>query len=222
MSKSHKIGILAYGSLINDPGVELKAVEVVRVRVETPFRVEFARYSRSRSRAPTLVPVTRDGARVRAKILVLSPEVSREQAEDMLWRRESGKVCSGKKYPRKQMRNAIRLREIKGLANVDTVLYTDFYATSKIRHPKPGNLARRAISSAKSRRDGKDGITYLMDAKCSDIRTPLMEEYETEILRLAVADSLSEALRKLQKDVTEPVAPPDRQQARGCAPAAGR
>lgn len=169
-----------------------------------------------------LHPVTKGGVRVKAKILVLSSKVSREQAEDMLWRREVDKVCSGKKYPRQRTRNAVRVREIKGLVDIDTVLYTDFYVASKIRHPKPRNLARRAISSARSRHDGRDGISYLMDAKQNDIRTPLMEHYETEILRLTVADSLSEALRKLQKDVTEPVAPPDRQQARGCAPATSK
>jgi len=199
MNKSHRIGILAFGSLINDPGVELKEVEVQRVRVETPFPVEFARYSRSRDGAPTLVPVTQGGARVNAKILVLLPEVSLEQAEDILWRRETDRVNSAMTYPRRQSRNAVRVRVIRDLAGVDAVLYTDFYAASKIGSPKPVNLARHSISSAKSRRDGKDGITYLINAKASDIRTPLMEKYEKEILRLTDTDSLLEALRKLQE-----------------------
>lgn len=39
----HHVGILAYGSLIDNPGTEIKQVVVRRIEnVETPFEVEFA------------------------------------------------------------------------------------------------------------------------------------------------------------------------------------
>lgn len=198
-NKLRRIGILAFGSLISDPGPELKAVELKRIDVETPFPVEFARYSKKRAGAPTLVPVKTGGARVKAKILVLSSEVSREHVENMLWRRETGQVYSGKRYPRLRSRNAVRICVIESFAGVDIVLYTDFYAASKIKNPNSLNLARRSISSAKELNDGSDGITYLVNAMSSYIRTPLMEQYEREILRLTATNSLREALKKLQK-----------------------
>lgn len=51
-------GIIAYVSLVHDPGPEIASLIVERVDVVTPFRVEFARLSTSRVDAPTLVPVT--------------------------------------------------------------------------------------------------------------------------------------------------------------------
>ena len=66
------IGILAYGSLGDDPGAEIGSLVAERIGgVRTPFRVEFARQSRTRGGAPTLVPVSEGGASVEAKVLVL-------------------------------------------------------------------------------------------------------------------------------------------------------
>jgi hypothetical protein len=45
-------------------------------------------------------------------------------------------------------------------------------------------------------RDGRDGITYLLEAKLNGIITPLSEEFEREIL--ARAKDLEEAIRKIQ------------------------
>lgn len=56
------IGILAFGSIINEPGEELAAAVTRRIEVETPVAVEFARSSRTRDGAPTLVPVNRGAA----------------------------------------------------------------------------------------------------------------------------------------------------------------
>jgi len=50
------IGILAYGSLIIDPGPEIGPLIVRRITTVTPFVVEYARLSRTRGGAPTLVP----------------------------------------------------------------------------------------------------------------------------------------------------------------------
>lgn len=91
------IGVLAYGSLITNPGPELQAVTVGRIdNVLTPFRVEFARSSTGRSGAPTLVPVDEGGAYVRAVILEVN--VSTDEAADIVYRREINKAGSGKRY----------------------------------------------------------------------------------------------------------------------------
>ena len=75
------VGIIAFGSLIDDPGTELEAAIVGRKPgVMTPFRVEFARSSVKRGGAPTLVPVTKGGSPVPATILVLN--VSEREAMD--------------------------------------------------------------------------------------------------------------------------------------------
>src|SRR3954447_17111626 len=55
---SPKVGILAYGSLIDNPGAEIEAALISReADILTPFGVEFARSSSKGSGAPTLVPV---------------------------------------------------------------------------------------------------------------------------------------------------------------------
>ena len=44
------LGILAFGSLINDPGEELEAATKSRKPMMTPFRVEFARFQQEERR----------------------------------------------------------------------------------------------------------------------------------------------------------------------------
>jgi len=143
--------------------------------------------------------VTKGGCRVKAEIIVLSPDVSLIEAKNMLWRRETHQVSSGKMYYPRRSRNAVRILEKKLLGGIDRVLYTDFYAASKTRAPKPRNLGRKAISSARLKRDGKDGITYLLRAKQFGIRTPLMKKYEAEVLELTGTRSLPDALAKVQE-----------------------
>jgi hypothetical protein len=58
--QTRKIGILAYGSLIDNAGEEIAPLIVERIECFTPFKIEFARLSSTRSNAPTLVPVTMD------------------------------------------------------------------------------------------------------------------------------------------------------------------
>ena len=87
------VGILAYGSLISNPGDEIKAAtSETRTGVTTPFRVEFARSSQGRGDAPTLVPVEKGGACVEARIFVVSRTEC--DAADILYRREINKVGS--------------------------------------------------------------------------------------------------------------------------------
>lgn len=156
MDKSRQLGILAFGSLILDPGIEIGPRVVKRIKVKTPFAVEFAKYSRgTRAGAPTLSPVTRGGAPVNAMILVLKEGISGEEATDMLWRRETGNVGIGRRYPAARSPRAVRVRTLTNFEGFALVLYTDFYYAGKIRHPKPAMLARRAIASVQGADKGK-------------------------------------------------------------------
>src|SRR5437879_3953752 len=109
------VGILAYGSLQDNPGreIEMATCRVID-NIRTPFRVEFARKSRRRGGAPTLVPVTEGGGVVKARILVLRGEVSEHEAMDMLWRRETDKVDTKRRYTARPKigRDAVVIRRI--------------------------------------------------------------------------------------------------------------
>src|SRR5258708_20723725 len=84
------MAILAYGSLIDEPGEELENCIVDRLGpILTPFKVEYARSSRTRGGAPTLVPVDGGGFQVSAVVFVLSDAMSEKGAKDILWRRHT-------------------------------------------------------------------------------------------------------------------------------------
>jgi hypothetical protein len=139
-----KIGILAFGSLIDHPGKEIEAMEIRserRQEVETPFAVEFARSSRGRAGAPTLVPHSQ-GSKVKANVIVIHSSTL-EYAKDCLWRRELNNVGQGA--------------------------------------------------------DGRDGITYLIEAKCNGVRTPLSPSYEQEILRQTGTTTLKDAYKRVRR-----------------------
>ena len=123
----NNIGILAYGSLIEDPGIELKPLICERIKnVETPFNIEFARSSSSRDRAPTVVPVSGFGSPVKAIIMVLHEGISLEKAKDLLWRRETRKEGSSKHYsaPENPSPNKVVVATIPKFCGVEVVLYT--------------------------------------------------------------------------------------------------
>ncbi len=83
------IGILAYGSLIANPGTELEKIVIRKIPCETPFFVEYARRSKSRQNAPTLTIVPQNvGSPVRGTILVLKPDTDPTEAKNLLFRRE--------------------------------------------------------------------------------------------------------------------------------------
>ncbi len=188
------VGILAYGSLIDDPGREIAAaIKDVKDGVMTPFNVEFARTSGSRRGAPTLVPVSPYGARVRAQILVLDASVT--DATDWLYRRERDRVGSNLRYehPANPGPNTIVIRHLAAFEGVDAMLYTEIGAT--IGDLSAVNLALLAIKSARGSDDGRDGISYLRAAKKNGVRTGLSDGYEQEIMRQTGAADLDEALR---------------------------
>ena len=190
------IGILAYGSLIPNPGTEIAPVTVRRIGgVETPFRVEFSRSSRVRDGAPTLVPVTRGGARVTGVVLVLHDSVAESAAQDMLYRRERNRVGTNDRYADVDPADpdSAFLGRLDGFAGLDVVFHAALRAN--IEEPTAEFLARLAIASAAAPSGGvdRDGIRYLMDAKQAGIVTPLMPEYEKEILRRTGGRDLEEA-----------------------------
>ncbi len=196
------IGILAFGSLLSDCGIEIKCATEGLIDVVTPFKVEFARLSgKTRGGAPTLVPVSIGGERVNAKIFCLKSTVTLEEARDILYRREKGAVGTSEKYvqPTDKKPNSVVVREIANFSNCEYVIYTDFNDCGKEKNITPEALAKAAIKSVRPDNEGKDGITYLIDVKANGIHTPLMEEYEQEIMSRTVTTSLCEAIRKLKQ-----------------------
>lgn len=192
------VGILAYGSLIDDPGKEIAAATVRTVtNVPTPFSVEFARCSRSRGGGPTLIPVTHGGSPVLGKVSIL--DVPECEAANRLWRREVRQVGNGRDYvpPKNFGPDTVVVRRLEDFAGVSLVLYTEIAAN--IDPITAEFLAALAIESVGKTDPGRDGISYLIAAKKSGIRTPLSTDYETEILRQSRFASLEEALAGLQE-----------------------
>lgn len=199
-----KIGILAYGSLIEDPGVEIQPlIRDRKAGIETPFRIEFSRSSTKRDGAPTVVPVDKGGSHVQATVLILDDEVSLEEAEDMLWRRETRNECSGKRYtrPSKITQNSMTVEKLEGFCGLNFAIYTKL--PENIRDINAQKLAYLAIESAK-REAGKnqmDGISYLISLKRQGIATPLMPAYENEILKALNVSDLQDALATCNGEV---------------------
>lgn len=190
------VGILAYGSLLSDPGKEIAACQTGIIEdVETPFPIEFARSSDSRGGAPTLIPVDNGGAKVRGRIILVG--ASTEEAMDMLYRREIHQIGSGKSYkePKPNQTSKVRVKVLPQFHGVET-LYTDL--RSNIATVTAEILARLAAESVARAETGKDGITYLIAAKAHGIRTALSDAYEKEVLRITEAASLDEALQRLR------------------------
>ena len=185
------IGILAYGSLIGDPGAAIEPHITRRISCRTPFKVEFARTSRTRKGGPTLVPY-KDGSEVAAQILVV--DLSRKEATNRLYRRETRKADPNIFYvpPKTMTPNTVVVESLRSVEGVETVFYTKI--GPNIEGLTATKLAELAVNSARALADGKDGISYLIDAKRCGIQTPLSLGYENEILRLTGADSLEAAL----------------------------
>lgn len=193
-----RVGILAYGSLIDDPEIEIEnaTVETLADGIVTPFKIEFARASETRNGGPTLVPVQRGGAAVSARIFVLNEEISEADAADMLWRRETRSVGTGKIYSSNPDPgpNTVVVERLKNFYGVDTVIYTRIAAN--IKPLTPERLARYAIGSVLASSAGRDGISYLMAAKRNGVLTPLSDRYEEQINAQLDARDLAHALEK--------------------------
>jgi hypothetical protein len=195
------IAILAFGSLLDDPGAELEASVVEWRIVQTPFCVEFARLSTKRGGAPTLCPVDNGGDRVHASLLVLGGNVSLREAKDMLWRRETDQVGGGRRYRERQAPtpNTVLIKDLGGFEGIDHVLFVDFPSQGKLSNPTAAQLADAAIKSARGRSDNRDGISYLLNATRSGIVTPLTADYERTILEKMGTATLEQAREKLRE-----------------------
>ena len=192
-----RIGIIAFGSLIDDPGEEIRGAEVERLTgVTTPFPVEFARTSSTRDGAPTLVPVQEGGAPVVAQVIVLREGLTLEVARDILYRRETERVGRPdvRYRPDPEKRNQVYIEDSPDLAGLDYVLHTRISAN--IDPLTSATLVDLAIASARgpSGETGRDGITYLQRALINGIRTPLSEAYREGILKATGASDLIGAL----------------------------
>lgn len=197
-----RIGMLAYGSLIEEPGKEIEPLICERKEmIETPFAIEFARSSSTRDGAPTVVPVKSGGSRVHATVLVLDAGVNLEKAQDLLWRRETRNECTDKHYtpPSEPNPNKMAVEKLDNFAGLDVVLYTKL--GTNITDPNAAKLADLAIESAKAEagRTGRDGISYLLSVKRQGISTPLMQGYEKEILRKTGTSNLEDALSRCRE-----------------------
>lgn len=193
------IGILGYGSLISDPGTEITNAYIDIIEdVMTPFHVEFARSSNGRGGAPTLVPVLDGGAQVKGQLFVM--DLPEQEAADILYRRETNRVGEGRTYKRpKNIKDSdVLIERLTNFAGLDVVLYTKIAAT--IDPLTPNRLSDLAIESVDETKTdlGRDGITYLIDAKRHGIVTALSPAYEAEILRKTECECLDDALVKLQ------------------------
>ena len=122
----------------------------------------------------------------------------------MLYRREKNRVGTSDVYADIDMEHPDsaflgRLDDFAGLSVV-------FHASLRpnIDGPTPGWLAQLAIESAHSPSGSlrRDGISYLEAAIRDGVRTPLMPEYEREILRRTGAGSLGEAWLVVRRDLT--------------------
>jgi hypothetical protein len=203
----HKYGIFGFGSLITDPGEELAAATERRVEIDTPFAIEYGRSSGTRGGAPTLVPVKSGGAKVKATVFVLKDGITEQEAENILWRRETRQVGSGKQYkrPKNPGPNHVIAAYSTNVAGCDKVFYTDFADSGKLSNPTAVQLAQLAVDSARNPdvKDAMDGITYLMNAEKSGIQTPLTPSYEKQILRLTGTSNLEEALAKCRSEAAK-------------------
>ena len=200
--KKYQLGILAFGSLIDNPGQEISEIEIDRIECKTPFKVEFARTSSTRGNAPTLIPVEQGGRVVKAVIIALREDVGIEEAKSILWRRELHKKNRTETYSHSDnpTPNKVVVKSIDDFMNVQTVLFTSI--GSNINQTLTGELlADFAIGSIMTMagKEEKDGLRYLLSAKRNNIETELSADYENQILAKTNTTTLEQAIELLDR-----------------------
>ncbi|MEN4099169.1 MAG: hypothetical protein ROW52_04545 [Anaerolineaceae bacterium] len=211
------IGILAYGSLISHPGHEIESIlDHVIPDVMTPFAVEYARRSRSRANAPTLVPVpTGCGAPVKAVVLVLREGTSTQDALNALYRRELHREGDLKeKYndqAQRKKRDALVIESIQNQFGLSVIYYTalkpnftEILDAERTLEEKAELLALAAIGSVtqETYAKGLDGIQYLVDNIEAGVITALTEPYKQAILKkVRTTPNLSQARRLVTLEI---------------------
>jgi len=82
------LAILAYGSLLSDPGEKILPHVIARVPYPSPWPIEYARRAKLRGDGPTLV-LHKTGGTVRGQLLVLDIQKSAlGELMEWLWERE--------------------------------------------------------------------------------------------------------------------------------------
>jgi len=187
--------------LVNNPGEELEQLFIRKILCIKPFNVEYARVSRTRSNAPTLVPVP-DGLPVEASILVLNETVTEADVISMLYRREIRANNKNTKYKKtvNPDNNTVEIKAWENFNGINKVLYTSIGANMGILN-SPIHLAHFAIESAldKAGETKTDGIHYLLNNINNGVITQRTEEYKNEILKKTQSNSLEEAIKKIDK-----------------------
>jgi hypothetical protein len=191
MMSSMSVGILAFGSIAEEPGTKLAAAVTRRIEVQTPFAVEFARSSRTRDGAPTLVPVSEGDAHVSATVLVLDDSVTKADARAMLYERETRRP-----HDKSAGSQADWIAQLTNFGGTSTCLYTALAAN--IRPLTAGKLAELALRSAAAPAgaERRDGISYLQQQKRRGLQTPLMPAYEHAVLTITGAGDLAGAWQR--------------------------
>ena len=219
------VGILAYGSLISDPGKKFKKKRIGTIYdVDTQFKVEFARKSGTggdtpgsitRGGAPTLVPFE-GGKNVKGQVLVV--DMCLLDAANELLSRETRREINTKLCDDDIILLDVEQIEWKaehekdGIVRVmkiryewpETVLVTwidDNMKFVNINETKTRTelLACNAISSVYKASRRRDGITYLNDAIGNGIETVLSLTYRDEILNITKSKNLCQALFKARE-----------------------
>ncbi|EAZ81327.1 hypothetical protein [Algoriphagus machipongonensis] len=199
ITNSPRIGILAFGSLIDDPGKELQ--NIIKDRKEgiiTPFNVEYGRKSNKRGNAPTLIPVSNGGQKVAATLLILKEDLLLDQVKNMLYRREINKVGTNVTYTEREhpTPNQLVIQEHRDISDVNIYLTANYGCN--LAEITSDILADLAIESFKSTgvEKGRDGISYLKNNIDNKIITPLTEDYRKAILKKMKAKSLEEIIER--------------------------
>jgi hypothetical protein len=191
-----RFGILAYGSLITEPGLEIERLVISKVKALTPFKVEFKRSSSSRGGAPTLIPVSAGGSSVFGEVFILK-ENNPAIIKSILWRRELHSTDSKREYREisNPTINTVQILSLDNFQNLEKVFYTSI--NQNIDEPVTGKILKElAINSILSNAGERflDGVRYLRDMIKMGVKTPLIEEYVFEILDYTKARNLDDAI----------------------------
>lgn len=166
-----RCGILAFGSLIWEPGQLEKLRKIDEREYETPWPVEFAHSSTYRGGAPTLVRVTH-GKKVMGRLYLYSNDA--QEVIQALADRERTK-----------------LDKIGSFTHLGIPIYFADLSLN-ITPLTPNQLAKLTIESVK-KCPGRNGILYLRKCIEHGINTELTPEYTAAILRETKTKNLNEA-----------------------------
>ena len=125
-------------------------------------------------------------------------DLPEQEAKNRLWRRETDRVGEGGHYLERRSpgSDTLIIDRHENVGDIAVVLAARFPAN--IAPLDAEVLATLAIESARQLDNGRDGISYLLDAKRNGIVTPLSAPYELEILRRTETTTLGDALMKIR------------------------